>query len=45
MAVHPYLHLGLDFERALYDTLLTSQDRTEALQAFKEKRRPNFKGE
>lgn len=39
------LETGLDFERASYETLLTSQDRTEALQAFKEKRRPNFKGE
>lgn len=39
------LALGLDFERASYETLLTSQDRIEALQAFKEKRRPNFKGE
>ena len=37
--------LGLDFERASYETLLTSQDRIEALQAFKEKRPPNFKGE
>jgi len=39
------LETGLDFERASYETLLTSQDRTEALQAFREKRRPNFKGE
>jgi len=39
------LETGLDFERATYETLLTSQDRIEALQAFKEKRRPNFKGE
>ncbi|KAF8165504.1 ClpP/crotonase-like domain-containing protein [Crassisporium funariophilum] len=39
------LETGLDFERASYETLLTSYDRTEALQAFKEKRRPIFKGE
>jgi len=39
------LETGLDFERASYETLLTSQDRIEALQAFKEKRRPSFKGE
>jgi methylglutaconyl-CoA hydratase len=36
---------GLDFERASYEGLLTSKDRTEALEAFKEKRRPVFKGE
>ncbi|TFK28888.1 enoyl-CoA hydratase [Coprinopsis marcescibilis] len=39
------LEAGLDFERASYETLLTSQDRLEALHAFKEKRRPVFKGE
>ncbi|KAF7985253.1 hypothetical protein HWV62_7922 [Athelia sp. TMB] len=39
------LEPGLDFERASYEPLLTSKDRTEALQAFKEKRRPMFKGE
>ena len=36
---------GLDFERASYEGLLKSQDRLEALEAFKEKRRPVFKGE
>ncbi|PIL36922.1 hypothetical protein GSI_00612 [Ganoderma sinense ZZ0214-1] len=36
---------GLDFERASYEPLLHSQDRLEALKAFKEKRPPVFKGE
>ncbi|KAI0030529.1 enoyl-CoA hydratase/isomerase [Vararia minispora EC-137] len=39
------LEPGLDFERATYDSLLKTQDRLEALQAFKEKRKPVFKGE
>ncbi|KAF9568939.1 enoyl-CoA hydratase [Agrocybe pediades] len=39
------LETGLDFERASYETLLTTRDRTEALEAFREKRRPIFKGE
>lgn len=39
------VRLGLDFERASYDPLLSSKDRTEALEAFKQKRRPVFKGE
>ncbi|KAG9218875.1 hypothetical protein CCMSSC00406_0001011 [Pleurotus cornucopiae] len=39
------LESGLDFERASYEVLLKSQDRLEALQAFKEKRPPIFKGE
>lgn len=39
------LEPGLDFERASYEPLLKSQDRLEALQAFKEKRPPVFKGE
>jgi len=39
------LEPGLDFERASYESLLTTKDRTEALEAFKEKRRPVFKGE
>jgi len=39
------LETGLDFERASYETLLTTKDRTEALEAFKDKRQPIFKGE
>lgn len=37
--------LGLDFERAAYEPLLETKDREEALRAFKEKRKPVFKGE
>ncbi|KEP55708.1 enoyl-CoA hydratase [Rhizoctonia solani 123E] len=36
---------GLDLERACYEPLLSSKDRTEALAAFQEKRKPVFKGE
>ncbi|KAF9268170.1 ClpP/crotonase [Marasmius fiardii PR-910] len=39
------LEAGLDFERTSYETLLPTKDRIEALNAFKEKRRPQFKGE
>jgi len=39
------LEAGLDFERASYETLLTSLDRIEALKAFTEKRKPVFRGE
>lgn len=39
------LETGLDFERASYETLLSTSDRREALEAFREKRRPIFKGE
>jgi len=39
------LESGLDFERACYQPLLSTKDRVEALQAFKEKRAPVFKGE
>jgi len=37
--------IGLDFERASYEVLLSTKDRIEALEAFKEKRTPVFKGE
>jgi len=39
------LEAGLDFERAAYEPLLQTKDREEALQAFKDKRKPVFKGE
>lgn len=39
------LFIGLDFERAAYEPLLQTKDREEALQAFKDKRKPVFKGE
>lgn len=39
------LESGLDFERATYEPLLKTRDRDEALAAFKEKRKPVFKGE
>lgn len=35
---------GLETERSLYEACLASEDRTEALQAFAEKRRPVFRG-
>lgn len=39
------LESGLDFERASYEVLLGTKDRIEALEAFKQKRVPVFKGE
>ncbi|OSX57452.1 hypothetical protein POSPLADRAFT_1050104 [Postia placenta MAD-698-R-SB12] len=39
------LDSGLDFERASYEPLLHSRDRVEALDAFREKRKPVFRGE
>lgn len=39
------LEPGLDFERASYEPLLHTKDRLEALDAFKAKRAPVFKGE
>lgn len=44
-AVDLPLESGLDFERASYEVLLGTKDRIEALEAFKEKRVPVFKGE
>jgi len=39
------LESGLDFEKASYDLLLNTKDRMEALEAFKAKRPPVFRGE
>ncbi|KAL0949323.1 hypothetical protein HGRIS_009398 [Hohenbuehelia grisea] len=39
------LESGLDFERTSYEVLLKTKDRIEALEAFREKRKPIFKGE
>ena len=38
------LHTGLQLERKAYEVTLQTEDRTEALQAFSEKRKPEFKG-
>ncbi|MCB1137890.1 MAG: enoyl-CoA hydratase/isomerase family protein [Leptospiraceae bacterium] len=38
------LEEGLKLERQLYEKTLETEDRLEALQAFKEKRKPQFKG-
>ena len=38
------LHTGLQIERKAYERTLPTEDRIEALQAFSEKRKPNFKG-
>lgn len=40
-----HLEAGLRWERACYDVTIPTQDRVEALEAFAEKRAPNFKGE
>jgi enoyl-CoA hydratase/carnithine racemase len=39
------LEVGLDFERACYAPLLRSRDRDEALEAFRDKRKPVFLGQ
>jgi len=36
---------GLSFEEAAYAQVIPTKDRIEALMAFKEKRKPEFKGE
>ena len=36
---------GLSFEEAAYAQVIPTQDRIEALMAFREKRKPEFKGE
>jgi enoyl-CoA hydratase len=38
------LNTGLQIERKAYEVTLPTEDRIEALQAFAEKRKPNFKG-
>ena len=38
------LEAGLTLERRCYERTLVSEDRTEALHAFAEKRKPNFRG-
>ncbi|WP_299088417.1 enoyl-CoA hydratase [uncultured Metabacillus sp.] len=39
------LHSGLAIERSAYERTIPTKDRLEGLQAFKEKRQPNFIGE
>jgi enoyl-CoA hydratase/carnithine racemase len=43
-ARHEPLQKGLELERRAYEQCLTSDDRREALRAFKEKRKPVFRG-
>ncbi|MBS4171981.1 enoyl-CoA hydratase-related protein [Bacillus sp. FJAT-49736] len=38
------LNTGLEIERKAYEITIPTEDRVEALQAFAEKRKPNFKG-
>ncbi|MDI3256952.1 MAG: enoyl-CoA hydratase-related protein [Kyrpidia sp.] len=39
------LATGLEIESAAYEVLIPTRDRVEALEAFREKRRPRFRGE
>lgn len=39
------LEMGLELEKVSYDKVLVSEDRREALRAFAEKRKPEFKGQ
>ena len=39
------LEMGLELEKVSYDKVLVSADRREALQAFAEKRKPEFRGQ
>jgi methylglutaconyl-CoA hydratase len=36
---------GLAFEQACYAQIIPTQDRLEGLAAFREKRKPNYRGE
>ncbi|MEH7386782.1 enoyl-CoA hydratase-related protein [Bacillus sp. JJ1521] len=38
------LHTGFKIERKAYEVIIPTEDRVEALAAFNEKRKPNFKG-
>ena len=38
------LTAGLDQERRLYELAMATEDRVEGMQAFLEKRRPDFRG-
>lgn len=39
------LHTGLDLETMCYEVIIPTKDRLEALEAFREKRKPVFRGE
>ncbi|KAG9127509.1 hypothetical protein FRC07_012918 [Ceratobasidium sp. 392] len=45
LALEVPLDAGLEHERACYEPLLSTRDRVEALDAFREKRQPVFRGE